>query len=442
MWLDLTREISLSEKKYSLYKKLQTTLYVVAFLIAVIMAVRVIFDSQNFYFSFTPSNANNSSVNYPRYQKMDSVVENGNLSTGTEIYFDTVPIGTFSKATVKFPSNIARSFSGTISVRKSHQAFLYPESTPIGFKNGSLLKNTNEYYIVSENKLRNIPTSILSTLGYSITAFIEASEEDLQYTPAGDPLLTSESYPDFSLFKIEDDYYLLEKSSLKKFTSETAFLSQYRISQAIEKTTDLFSRYPLSEEQLGFADGSLVSYRDSIYIISQNKYYPINNPETFIAKGYDWNDVIPATTDEVSLYEKTALFTIRRNHPAGTVFKTIGSGKYYIIDNLEKHLLPSQSIADSWSARSPILVSEKSPETIEHCTLQKNYFGSEFCELQIDSLRNLPGVNYEFIMKLDTDTSIEDLNISFSKDLNRSNLIIFLQDIYNKIKNKYAPKIT
>ena len=44
-----------------------------------------------------------------------------------------------------------------------------------------------------------------------------------------------DTYPDSSLFKINDDYYILENSHLRKFSSIKAFLSQYDLRQVIEK---------------------------------------------------------------------------------------------------------------------------------------------------------------------------------------------------------------
>jgi hypothetical protein len=443
MWFDLTQEVQLPEKKYMLYKKLQTMLYVVAFLLAIIMALRVIFDSQNFYSSLTNLDSNKNTLDLLQYQGTDSPT-NGNIVAGSALYFDTVPVGTFSKAVIKFPQDnqSQKITTGEITIRKSHQAFLYPEGGSLGFKDGTLLKNKSAYYIVSKGELRKFETSTVSAFGYPLNAFVEVTTEELQYNPAGQLVEDATVYPESSLFKIDSDYYILQNSQLKKFTSEYAFLSQYKAVQAIQKDQTFFTQYALADDVVGFSDGSLVSFGDSIYIISSGKYFPINNPETFIEKGYSWDDVIPAGSDEIALYEKTALFTIRRDHPNGTIFKTIESGKYFIVNNLKKQFLPSQNIVDSWSNRSPILVSEKSLETTSQCAIKKSFFGSYSCEIGIDNLQNLIGVNYEFIMKLNNDTTIADLNVSFKKDINRTNLMVFLRNIYNKITNKYVAKIT
>ncbi|MFA7209294.1 MAG: hypothetical protein WC120_03325 [Parcubacteria group bacterium] len=440
MWFDLTKDVPLAEKDYARYKKFQTALYALAFLLAAIMAVRVIFDAQNFTFSFTNPDSSKNSMAVPRYQGVDSPVENGRISAGRDVYFDMAATGTFSKAVIEFPQGQDSSGpdSGSIIVKKSYQAFLYPEGDPIGFKDGSLLKNNGNYYLVSQGTLRRFDADAVPALGYAPDAFVEIAPEELRFNPAGQLIKGDEGYPDGSLFKIDSDYYLLEDARLKKFSSEQAFLSQYGPRQALEKNADIFSKYPLSEIPIGFSDGSLISYGESVYVVSDNKILPINNPVTFLEKGFAWEDVIAASADEIALYEKTKLFTIKSVHPNGTIFANIENADHYMVKDSEKHLLPSRNIVDSWLHHSSIPVSEKSLEAASQCEIKQGFFGSYSCEIPIASLQQLAGTNYEFIMKLDDSTKIDYLNVSFKKDISRTNLVAFLRDIYNKIKNRYV----
>ena len=212
--------------------------------------------------------------------------------------------------------------NGTLEVRKSYQAFLYPEKNAIGFKDGTLLKNNNNYYIASQGKLRKFrDDGIASELGFNRQAFVEVNNEELRYNEAGDDISDSSAYPGDTLFKIKDDYYILTDRSFKKFVSPQAFATQYNENQAISKADNFIDAYPLNENLIGFADGSLISYGVSVFIVSSGKILPVNNTITFSSMGYDWNDVIPASGDEISLYEKDKLFTISSPHPNGTVMK-------------------------------------------------------------------------------------------------------------------------
>ena len=440
MWFDLTKDVRLPEKKYRLYKKLQTLLYAASFLIAVAMAFIVIFDPQNFYFSFLNPNSGQNTINPPQNQHIESLSETGEAKIENKIYFNAAPLGIFSRAVIELSSVDDAGIAGSITARRGHQAFLYPEGSPIGFKDGTLLKNKNDFFLVSNEVIRKFAgAEIVSRLDYNFEAFIEARDEEMQYNPSGRIISANEGYPDDSLFKIKDDFYVLQDSHLKKFTSEQAFLSQYKTVQAIEKNEDFFAKYSVSDEPMGYGDGSLVSYGESIYITSNGQIFPINNPETFLEKGYVWEDVIAASTDEIALYEKAPLFTIRRSHPDGTIFKTAESGKYYLVSNFEKHLLPSENIAKSW-INTPITAFEKSLDTTTSCAIEKDLFGSYSCALEIDKLQDMNSANYEFIMAMDKEPRLEALEISFRKNINRKNLSVFLNDIFNKIKFKYVSK--
>ena len=443
MWFDLTEDVTLAEKDRARYKKFQTALYALAFLAAAIMAVRVVFDAQNFIFSFANPDSTKNSITIPRYQGADSPVENGRISAGRDVYFDMAATGTFSTAVIGFPQDkdSSKPNSGSIIVKKSYQALLYPEGDPIGFKDGSLLKNNEDRYLVSHGELRRFDTDAVATLGYAPGSFLEVAPEELRFNPAGQPIRGSEGYPDNSIFKIDGEYYLLEDARLERFSSEQAFLSHYGPQQALEKTADIFSRYPLSEIPIGFSDGSLISYGESVYIVSDNKILPVNNPVTFLEKGFAWEDVIAASADEIALYEKTKLFNIKSVHPDGTVFTSIENAKHYMAKGSKTHLLPSQNIADSWLRHSPITFSEKSLEAVSQCAIKQDFFGSYSCEIPIASLQQLAGTNYEFVMKLDNDAKIGSLEVSFKKDISRTNLVAFVRDIYNKIKNRYAPQV-
>lgn len=55
---------------------------------------------------------------------------------------------------------------------------------------------------------------------------------------------------------------------------------------------------------LGFYDGALVQAKDSpaVYVISAGKKRPIDSAETFLAYGYDWNNVLTTTASVLSLH--------------------------------------------------------------------------------------------------------------------------------------------
>ncbi len=434
MSFDLTKLVPLDEKNYRLYRRLRLVLPISAFLFAVYFSYLILFPRQYFTFSFLNPDSNRNTLDKPK-------------SSEQELVFYTPLVGDYSRVKVNFATsdNSNKLDQAEMSIRKSYEAFLYDQGDPIGFKDGSLLKNNGNHYIVSEGKLRKFSDfKIMSTLGYSDNNFRDAADNEITANPTGNIIGENDSYPDDSLFKIEDTYYILEGQQLKKFTSEIAFLSQYDSGQAIEKDESFLKNYSLSSDPIGFADGALVSNGDSAYIISFGKIYPIDNVTTFENKGYRWENVIPAGTDEISIYERTGLFNIRDAHPDGTIFETSEDSRYFLIKDGKKHRLPSANIAQTWLKKSPIIVSKNSQETVEVCDVQKKWFGSRFyyCEVSLAVFQPLAGSGYEFRLKSERDIQLKSINADYKKDISKANMKTSLLNIFNKFKNHYGLQIS
>jgi hypothetical protein len=438
---DFTKEIELDKKGYSLYRKLQIILYLGAFFLSIYLAYLVIFPNLFFTFSFlNPDSSKNTIVNprltnniFPKKGKIEKeVLFNANLSED------------YSKAKVNFVLNKkSPSFDApVIYARKSYQNLFYPDGNPIGFKDGSLLKNSRDYYIISEGALRKFSNiNVLLAMGYSQDNFQEISENDLQYNLAGQDINENDPYPDSTLFIIDDNYYILEDQTLKKFVSDNAFLSNYDSIQAIPKNITFLNNYPLSEDLMGFANGTIIAHDISAYIISGNEILPINNIRTFESKGFDWNDVINVGSDEIAIYTKGKLFTIDSPHPDGSILKTANDSSYYIISDFQKHLLPTEHIAFSWLRKNPIFVSEKSLQVEADCTPEKSIFNSNSysCDIPLDIFENLIGTSYEFKLQSNGKIELDFININFKKNIDIKNFKSFFREIFIRIKQNYVP---
>ncbi len=442
--IDLTKEIALDKRSHKIYRRLQAILYALAAAGALILAYFIVFPSAYFTFSFLNPNSSKNTVIDPRASDGSSADHGKFLSTSPTL-FDTSLVGNYSKVKIDLVLDKKSSEleNGAISVRKSYQAFLYPEGDTIGFKDGALVRNNRDYFIISDGRLRQFGNlATLQALGFSEQAFREVSANDLRYNIPGDQVTDPKGYPDSSLFKINEDYYILTGQKLKKFVSPSAYLSNYSPDQAISKDPGFLSSYPISEELAGFSDGSIISYGISVFIVSEGRVLPINNTVTFENMGYDWNDLISASGDEFSLYQKNKLFTINSPHPDGTIFTTTESSEKYMIKGGQKHLLPTAPIAQSWIKKSPILVSGNGLDISESCSFQKRLLSSQTysCEIPTEKFKNLIGKDYEFQVSADNDVEVETLNVTFTKTANLENLKAAARDIANKIKANYVPQ--
>jgi hypothetical protein len=439
---DLTREINLDSRSSKLYRKLQIILYLTAFFGFLYLSYLIIFPHKYFSFTFLNPSSNQNNIAEPRFLN-GGYPNKGNFPTQNSLFFNTSITGDYSQANIQMILNnkSPEPISLKASVRRSYEAFLYDEKEPVGFKDGSLIRNGWNYYIISDGRLRkftDLKTSL--ALGYLAENFKEVAADDLKYNPIGSDLTQTDSYPNGTLFRIEDNYYLLENQKLEKFVSDQAYLSAYDASQAIEKNEDFLKAYPAADNLAGFADGTLLSNNESVYIVSAGEILPIDNPQTFEGKGYNWEDVLTAGTDEIANYQKGKLFNLKSPHPDGTIFKTIENSRYYLIQKGEKHPLPSEIIAKSWAKKSPVLVSEKSLETRVECAFQKSFFNSNLyrCDIPLDRLVSLIGFSYEFSITPDNGIQADSLSVDYQKNITRSNFKAFLVGILNSIKINYA----
>ena len=234
---------------------------------------------------------------------------------------------------------------------------------------------------------------------------------------------------------------VLEEKNQDKFFGKVSVRRSYQA--FMYDTGEPFGfRDEKTEDMAGFSDGALVSNGDSVYILSRGKFFPIDSALTFTEKGYSWEDVIPVGSDVLATLEKEKIFTVKVPHPDGTIFKTKESGKYYLIWDGQKHLLPSAAAAASWNKMHPILVDEKSLEITASCQPEKNLFSSHAysCSIPLENLSDLTGFNYEFGLAAPSETEIFSLSVKYKKSINKNNLKAFLVNTYYALRTNYNTK--
>jgi hypothetical protein len=442
MLFDFTQELSLENRNLKIYQRLRGLFFFLSAVLAIYLAILILFPNRYFYFNFANSTAKDNSIDNPR-DNQDTAITNGSVTKEKALIFDTMISESFPNASIDFSltKNPEADLTGKIFVQKTFRALFYPDGSPLGFKDGTLLKSGSDYFIVSDGKLRKFSTLALKNFSFSDNQFTLVEASDLKYNPVGEIIDQKEGYPNSSLFKIADNFYLLSNGKLRPFTSQSAFNSQYDSSLALEKNEDFLKQYPLDENPIGFSDGSLISYADSVYIVSEGKIFPIDNPQTFINDGFDWNDVQIAGADEISLYERAKLFNKSSINPAGTIFSAEEKPLWFFIKDEKKLPIPSEKILASWLHKKPILFSLNNTG---ECQIEKGgYFwqtNTYKCDLNMKTAGALYGNEFRFTMTPNSNIQLAEISVDFSKAINKTNLRNSLVSLYNKIiSNYYAP---
>lgn len=441
---DLTKEIQLDDKWQKIYNLSRIVVYLFFFLGIIYFFYLIIFPSQNFIFLFKNPDSSNNNITDPRNENGD-FPEEGKIKADSKLIFDANTAGNFSRA--KFEINLANESPQMekieVLVRKSYKAFFYPLGEPLGFKEGSLIKNNNNYYIASKGKIRRFfSEQIAQDMGYDIKSFKEAGDGEIQQSEKGNEIALAYEYPQGTLFKIAGNFYQLINNELIEFASDRAFQSQYDSDQAIEKNEEFLKTQSVGNNLLGFSDGSLLSFDEAVFLISGNKVFPFADPQTFESAGYLWENVIPATRDEMSIYEKSGIFYVHDPHPDGTVFFARDTGKYYYIQDSKKSEIKGTGILNSYKFSNPIETSEGSSTEISRCSDRKAFlfFKVSGCEFSLANLQKIPGNNYQFEVRVDKDIQVESLNAVFKKTISWNNTVMSLGNIKNKLINDYYGK--
>lgn len=446
MKFDLTKEVSLSPKGRKKYMKLRATTYAIFLASIIFLAYVIIFPSVRFDFSFNPGDKLGENPLIDPRDSSGNALENGLIPDNSPAVFDATLFGNYSrvKVYVALDSDSDPLKERLLRVRKAHRAFLYPQGDSIGFKEGTLLRSGEKYFIVSDGKLRKFESqSVVRQMGFIPEVFWEASGEDLRFNQLGEIITDPNNFPNSSLFKVADTYYILKREKLWPYVSEQAFFSNYRSEQAISKDEAFLSKFEISSDMEGFSDGTLISYGVSAYVVSGGKIFPINNVNTFTSLGYAWEDIIPVSGDEFSLYPKDKLLTISSVHPDGTIFDVAENSDWRLAKNKKILPLPTELIARSWlMKKTPILVSKESLETYASCYLEeRSFFQNEYgCEILLAAFENISGKDYEFELPQGENISLDSLQVTFKKNPTWENLKLAAKGLLGRVSANYVSR--
>lgn len=251
------------------------------------------------------------------------------------------------------------------------------------------------------------------------------------------------------------DYSLLSAYSSENFSNATIQIFSDKDETSLAGQT-IFARktyqaftYPVSPQPASppatdtnssdFANGTLLSFDNAVFVVVDGKVRPFNNPITFLSFGYNWSDVIPVSEDKIGLYQRAKLFTIDLPHPDGTVFLTRDSGKYFLIQAGQRLEITDPEILKSYAKNAPIPVDEKSLDFDLSCVLKKDIWplDSYSCTVPVAKLGQFLGNDYQFKIG-GMEKNLSRASVTFSRALNWSNARDVLSVIKQKFLNNYG----
>lgn len=368
------------------YQILRVFLYVIVILATILFALRVLFPTLLYSFNFkTPSSSKNNLLD-PRSPE-NAPRTNGKIESDGTLVADAGVVGTFSRAEI----------------------------------------------LVSLEKNSPLPESLELILRRSYRSFL---------LPTGLPLT---DFPDAALYKIDETYYALQGGTLYPFVSESAYLSQYPADFASPESPAFLLRFPVSESWLGFRVGSIVSFADGVFLItSETEMRPIGSADIFLALGYRFEDVRPASGEEIGIYKRGRIFLLGGEHPDGTLLLDQDTNTYYLIEKGMKRPFTESTNAIYrdfiLTRQTPILVSNESSETQANCVLEPSLFGQTFaCETTLTSFPLTFGPDFEIhLQNGNTEIDMNTLQISFVTEKSSKNMLTLLSQIKERLLTRFG----
>ena len=411
-------------------------------------AISLLFPSQELSYTFSSSSkAQGNLLVRPRTSENEPR-ENGHFGGNETFLVDASALGSFSRVTVNFfGANVNDVLlESSVSVRRSQQAFFYPEGAPAVFPEGTLLQYKGNFFQISPSgTLRRFDSEATArALGFATNSFLAVSSEELAVNPEGETIVSRDTLPEGTFIRSNDTYYEWKNNALVPFVSAPAFLERFPMEWALSKDESFVKDRPVSENWVSYPSGSLLAWGNGVFLMDGTSPRPILGADVFLSLGYSWDDVRPASDEEISLTEKGKFVDVRTPHPDGSVLFDTKEGRYFLIQSGEKREIKGVSLLRMWLGnRHPIRVSSDALVESSSCVLaaHSKLFSADriTCSLSLKELPDLLGDTYEFSLHIPSGTSISlsRMDVSFDRSMEAATLRDTISKLKSRILSRY-----
>src|SRR3989304_9972369 len=106
---------------------------------------------------------------------------------------------------------------------------------------------------------------------------------------------------------------------------------------------------------------------------------PVGSADIFLGLGYHFENVLPASEEEIGIYKRGKIFNLGGQHPDGTILLDQDTGNYYLVEqNAKRPLTDSRYLNFLLKQQIPVNVSAKSNDTSVNCNLKSSLFDQSF----------------------------------------------------------------
>ncbi len=364
------------------YLVLRMTLYVVIAVVTLVLAFRVLFPIIVQQFDFRSPGSSKNAISSPRSPDGTPRL-NGKIEGGGTMLADTTVVGDFSLLSLRANLEKKSAFPESLrfSVRRSYQSFFYPTGPPVT------------------------------------------------------------DFPAETIYRLDDTYYALRDGVLSPFVSDGAYHSRLPEGRAVPADASLLTLYPVSPQWLGYRVGSLLGNATGVFVVvSETEVRPVGSADIFLALGYNFEDVVSVSEEELGVYRRGRILLLGDAHPDGTILRDRDTESYFVVDARTKRPLLAGPYRDFLLAQTkhPIAVSIEASLVTESCTMKPNLWGTALlCTFPL-ALPVGYGNDYQLSITSDIAIDMNTLSASFETAKNRENMMTLLSQIKQRLLARFG----
>lgn len=139
--------------------------------------------------------------------------------------------------------------------------------------------------------------------------------------------------------------YYIENNTKRPIESPNMLISQFSWEDMVIASPIELDAIPTGAP-MTFRNGSLLANSGAVYVVSNNKIRAISSAQTFVNKGYKWQNIIPVSNAELALHQRGDILSDTDTHPDGSLLLAPNGAVYKIESGLRRYI-PSPTIFTS-----------------------------------------------------------------------------------------------
>lgn len=243
------------------------------------------------------------------------------------------------------------------------------------------------------------------------------------------PFNTSHKPREYVIRSYAGRAYLIEGNERRLIPTES-MIKSYAASAKITAMSEAeYQQLELGHDLAGFMDGTLINYKDNIFVITGGRKMAIASPEVFSALGYSWDNIALASEAEMRAHPSAPAPLLPTSpHPDGTILEFSEPHSYALVDRGELIELAPEIYENYYKTVNPIKVTPQSNSSLKICSLGAN----GRCSVNMDdAFLNQQGES--FLVTLPESSKIKSLKITFERNISFENIRRIAQELSAKL---------